>query len=667
MDFTFLLTAINAKYIHSNPAVYSLRACAGEELRRHVELTEYTINQPMHQILADIYARKPDAIGFSCYIWNWRLVQELLGEIPKLLPDTRIWLGGPEVSYDADVILRRYPRLSGIMVGEGEATFRELLAYYVNRPDCADAGFAAQESPGRSACGACEAGGTPAKIQSRETKVERLQSEKDLPEGVLPERNLQEEAEDLQKIPGLCLPAGYTPYRAPTDMDSIPFLYDDLTPFENRILYYETSRGCPYRCSYCLSSIERKVRLRDISIIEKELQFFLDNNVKQVKFIDRTFNCNHKHAMAIWEYLRKHDNGVTNFHFEISADILREEEIALLNSLRPGLAQLEIGVQSVNPETLKAVRRAMDVERLERAVAAIRRSNNVHLHLDLIAGLPYEDYESFGKSFDRVYGMKPQQLQLGFLKVLKGSEMWERAEEYGITYLERPPYEVMCTKWLSYEDVLRLKGIEEMVELYYNSCQFTHTLPFLEKAFPGPFAMYEALADFYRKKGYFTASPARGYRYHVLLDFAAEYDGGRLEAYRELLTYDIYLRENVKSRPDFAPDINDCKDKAKTFYQKEERERKYLPDYEGYDWKQLSKMTHLEPFTRPVWDIGKMTESYGGEDSGAAKQRAERQGNPGGNTAVCGFALFDYRRRNPLTCEAAAHIVNLQETEDDLP
>ena len=666
MDFTFLLAAINAKYIHSNPAIYSLRAYAGEELRRHVELAEYTINQPMHQILADIYVRKPDAIGFSCYIWNWRLVQELLGEIPKLLPDARIWLGGPEVSYDSDVILHRYPWLSGIMVGEGEATFRELLAYYVNRPDCAAAGFAVQGSPGKSICGACEAGRMPA--QSRGTKAEKSRPERGLPVDILPEEPasmLREsrESEDLQKIPGLCLPTGYTLSRPLMDMDSIPFLYDDLKPFENKILYYETSRGCPYRCSYCLSSIERKVRLRDMRVIEKELQFFLDNNVKQVKFIDRTFNCNHRHAMAIWEYLREHDNGVTNFHFEISADILREEEIALLNSLRPGLAQLEIGVQSVNPRALQAVQRVMDVERLEQVVAAIHRGNNVHLHLDLIAGLPYEDYESFGKSFDRVYQMRPEQLQLGFLKVLKGSEMWERAEEYGIRYLEQPPYEVLYTKWLSYEDVLRLKGIEEMVELYYNSCQFTHTLPFLEKAFPGPFAMYEALADFYREKKYFTASPARSYRYHVLLEFAAEYDGGRLEVYRELLTYDIYLRENVKSRPDFAPDINDYKDDIKMFFQKEERERKYLPDYAGYDWKQLSKMAHLEPFVWPVWDIGKMAESYGRADSKAAEQRAERMAeqrkNPDGKAAARSFVLFDYRRRNPLTYEAAVQPVNL--------
>lgn len=566
----FLLVAVNAKYIHSNPAVYSLRAYAGKELEKHIELAEYTINQQPEEILADIYKRRPDVIGFSCYIWNWNMVQELLGELPKVLADTEIWLGGPEVSYDADKILEQYPALAGVMVGEGEATFKELLEYYV-----------------------------------------------------------REKETTLSDIAGLHLRTGYTAPRALTDMSSIPFLYDDLTPFENRILYYETSRGCPYRCSYCLSSIDKAVRLRDISVVKKELQFFLDNRVKQVKFVDRTFNCNHDHAMSIWRYIYEHDNGVTNFHFEISADILKEDEIELLNSFRPGLAQLEIGVQSVNPETLKAIRRVMDVERLEKIVAAIHRGENIHQHLDLIAGLPYEDYNSFGVSFNRVYGMKPEQLQLGFLKVLKGSEMHERADEYGICYQSRPPYEVLYTKWLSYEEVLKLKQLEEMVELYYNSGQFTRTLPVLEKVFDSPFAMYERLAEFYEKKGYFVNSPARAYRYHVLLEFAGEYDAENLPVYRELLTYDMYLRENLKSRPDFAADLGGCKEEIRSFYRREEKEHRYLPDYEGYDWKQLSRMTHLEPFHR----------------------------------ILSGYVLFDYRRRNPLNYEAAVQTIQMSENE----
>ena len=599
----FLLAAINAKYIHSNPAIYSLRAYAGAELRQFIELAEYTINQSMQEILSDIYVRKPDIIGFSCYIWNWRLIQEMLCELPKLLPGVSLWLGGPEVTYDAEQILQRYPQLTGIMVGEGEATFRELLEYYAG-------------PAGEYACAA------EAVRQKEEVKTAR---------------------HCLQEIPGLCLPAGYTASREPVDLSTIPFLYHDLKPFENKILYYESGRGCPFSCCYCLSSVEKRVRLRDISVVKRELQFFLDNKVRQVKFVDRTFNCSHSHTMAVWQYILKHDNGVTNFHFEISADLLREEETALLNRFRPGLAQLEIGVQSVNPVTLQAIGRTMNLDKLEDAVAVIRSGGNVHQHLDLIAGLPYEDFESFRNSFNRVYGMHPDQLQLGFLKVLKGSKMWEQAAEYGICYMEQPPYEVLYTKWLTYEEILRLKRIEEMVEIYYNSAQFAHTISFLERAFPEPFSMYDALAAFYRKKG-FALNASRAMRYHILLSFVIEYDVKRLSVYRELLTYDMYLREKGKSRPEFAPDQLRYKEIIRNFYKKEERERCYLPDYEGYDWKQLMKMTHLEPFTWPVWDEAQMAAQYGGD------------GWDRGISAVSGgtpyYILFDYQRRNPLNYEA---------------
>ena len=574
----FLLTAINAKFIHSNPAIYSLRAWVGEKLQPYVELAEFTINESLESILEGIWKRQPEVIGFSCYIWNWKLIREILTELPKILPDTEIWLGGPEVTYDGPGLLAEFPQVTGIMVGEGEVTFREVLEQYLRET----------ETAGKS-------------VEER-----------------------------FGQIPGLCLASGYTAARDLTDLTTLPFLYENMEPFTNRIIYYETSRGCPYRCSYCLSSIDKKVRLRDISVVKRELQFFLDQNVKQVKFIDRTFNCDHKHAMEIWQYIYEHDNGVTNFHFEISADILREEEIALLNRFRPGLAQLEIGVQSTNPETIRAIHRAMDVERLEKIVAAIHRGQNIHQHLDLIAGLPYEDYESFGRSFDRVYGMQPEQLQLGFLKVLKGSDMHDNAEKYGIRYLEQPPYEVLYTNWISYGEIRRLKRIEEMVELYYNSGQFTHTLPVLEKAFPGPFAMYEVLADHYQEKGYFTNSPARAYRYQILLEFASLKDPKNREIYRELLTYDMYLRENLKSRPGFAAEITEeQKQDIRRFYQTEEQERRYLPAYAEYDWKQLSRMTHMEPFRYP--------EPH--------------------------YVLFDYQERNPLNYEAKVQVIG--KTEQD--
>lgn len=568
----YLLVAVNAKYIHSNPAVYSLRAYAGEKYGEHIELAEYTINQRTEDILADIYQRKPDAIGFSCYIWNIRMIRELLAELPKVLEHTELWLGGPEVSYDAPGMLIQFPHLKGIIVGEGEATFRELMAYYV------------------------------------------------------------EGDRSLSEIAGLYLPEGFTPMRPLLSMDELPFLYGDLEQFQNRIIYYESARGCPYSCSYCLSSIDKRVRLRSVELVQKELQFFLDKKVPQVKFVDRTFNCVHEHAMAIWKYISEHDNSVTNFHFEISADILRPEEIALLNQMRPGLVQLEIGVQSTNPDTISAIDRVMNVERLEQIVASIRRGKNIHQHLDLIAGLPGEDYNSFRNSFDRVYGMKPDQLQLGFLKVLKGSPMEERAGDYELVYTSQPPYEVLKTKWLSYEEVLRLKQVEEMVELYYNSNQFRYTLAVLEKDFPEPFAMFEQMAAYYREKGYFLNSPARAYRYQVLYDFALSVSPGRKELYRELLVFDLYLREKVKSRPEFAGETGeDEKEYQRAFYLQEEKEHRYLKGYEEYDHRQLAKMTHLEHFTYPVWD-------------------PEAAGK---GVRTSGSVLFDYRNRDALTYDAA--------------
>ena len=604
----FLLTAINAKYIHSNPAIYSLRAYAGEDLQSHIELAEYTINQRMQDILADIYNREPDCIGFSCYIWNWNMIRELLAELPKILPHTDIWLGGPEVSYDAPKVLTEFPWVRGIMVGEGEVTFKELLQWYVDREEArknethnnviymsdGTSDNASDVSSDTLSCDASEA------VTGVVLKM-------------------------LKQTRGLCLPSGFTPQRELTDMSALPFLYcdeDSLEPFENRIIYYESSRGCPYRCSYCLSSIDKRVRLRDIDIVKRELQFFLDRRVKQVKFVDRTFNCDHAHAMAIWQYLYEHDNSVTNFHFEISADILREEEIALLNRLRPGHVQLEIGVQSTNPETIKEINRTMDVDRLERIVGAIHEGHNIHLHLDLIAGLPCEDYDSFVNSFNRVYALKPEQLQLGFLKVLKGSPMEEKAQEYGIAYMGTPPYEVLYTKWLSYGDVLRLKKVEKMLEIYYNSNQFTYTIAFLEKVFSYPFALYDALADFYEEKGYLLRTPARVYRYEVLLEFACRVDGTHRDVYRELLTFDLYLRENAKSRPGFAKDLTEEKDMIRKIYQDRERNR----------------MTHPELFSYPVWDM----EGWR-EETPAARY----------------WVLFDYEKRNPLNAQAT--IVQLDE------
>lgn len=571
----FLLVALNAKYIHSNPALHSLCAYAGDKYQENIELAEYTINNEPGTILADLYKRQPDVVGFSCYIWNWNMISDIVREFHKLMPDVPIWLGGPEVSYDARDILEAKKEVAGIMIGEGEETFLHLLKYYLK-----EEGF---EKPGEIS-------------------------------GVVTREN--------EYIP-----------RPLLNMDTLPFLYSDLGTFENRIIYYESSRGCPFRCSYCLSSVDKTVRVRDFSLVKKELQFFLDNKVPQVKFVDRTFNCIHQHTLDVWQYILEHDNGVTNFHFEVEADILRDDEMELLSKMRPGLAQLEIGVQTTNPVTLKEIRRNMDIAKLKKTVSTILGYKTVHVHLDLIAGLPYEDYENFGKSFNEVYSMHPQQLQLGFLKVLKGSYMHEMATEYGIAYLDKPPYEVLYTNWLSFEEVVKLKRVEEMVEIYYNSNQFTHTLPVLEKEFESPFEMYEELAKFYEKKGYFVKTPSRMYRYDVLLQFIMTKVSQNKEAlYKELLVFDIYLRENVKSRPEFASFLANDKENIRTFYEKEVENSRYLQGYERFDAKQMARMTHLERFKYPVWNT---------EYEGIIKPLPEER-----------YVLFDYKERNPLTYEA---------------
>ena len=493
-----LLVACNAKYIHSNLAVYDLQAYASD-YADHIVLKEYTINQQKDDIMRDIYLEHPDVVCVSCYIWNLSFVKELMADLIKILPGADFWAGGPEVSYDAEKFLTENSEFKGVMVGEGEETFKELAGYYV-------------------------------------------------------EKNPQ----DLKDMTGICYRDGdqiiHNGWRQIMDLSSIPFIYKDLSEFKNRIIYYESSRGCPFSCSYCLSSIDKKLRFRDTETVKKELQFFIDNKVPQVKFVDRTFNCKHDHAMAIWKYINEHDNGVTNFHFEISADLLREEELQEMSTMRPGLIQLEIGVQSTNSDTIKAIHRTMDFEKLKGIVDRIHSFGNIHQHLDLIAGLPYEDYDSFRHSFNDVYALKPQQLQLGFLKVLKGSHMMEMCREYGIVYKTQEPYEVLSTKWLDYDHVLKLKTVENMVEVYYNSGQFQNTLEYLENFFQDAFSIYERLGSFYMEKGYGDVSHTRMRRYEILLEFLEDVPEISMDQVKDQMVYDLYLRENLKSRPGFARD-----------------------------------------------------------------------------------------------------------------
>lgn len=564
-----LLVAINAKYIHSNLAVYNLKACADRDLsylgadQPEVVLAEYTINHHAAELLDDIYLEQADVLCFSCYIWNIDHVKQLVRNLKKICPKVPIWLGGPEVSYETERVMAEIPEADGLMVGEGEYTFPKLLAF--------------------------------------------LQGKGELPDGIVMRAGEKPVSDALAASAENGLIS--TGYPKPLSMDDIPFVYQDMKEFENKIIYYESSRGCPFRCSYCLSSIDKHIRFRSWQLVEKELAFFLEHKVPQVKFVDRTFNCRKDHCMQIWQYIADHDNGVTNFHFEIAADLLTEEEIALIRTMRPGLIQLEIGVQSTNPATIEAIRRVMDLTVLKRVVAAVHEGKNVHQHLDLIAGLPYEDYETFGRSFDEVYAMKPSQLQLGFLKVLKGSFMYEDAKRHGILYQTEAPFEVLETPWLPHSDVIRLKSVENMVEIFYNSNQFEHTLAALMKEYDRPFRFFEAVGKAYAAHGMQKMKHARGALYEFLLEFAGE-------EYRELLTLDFYLRENAKKRPEWAAPQEGFKDLVRELIQK------HFPEEPV---KQILNRYHIETFAA--------------------------SGEPR-------VVLFDYEDRDPLTGNARTRTLN---------
>ena len=481
-----LLCAVNAKYIHSNLAVYSIRANAGE-YRDQIELGEYTINQYAEDILQDIYKKKPDLIAFSCYIWNIRHVRELVRELRKVLPNVPIWLGGPEASYDAKGLLENYPEVTGVLVGEGEESFYELCKYY-------------------------------------DGKLDSLAEVKGIA--------CRENGEIIVK-----------PFELVKDLSSLSFAYEDFQDFEHKIIYYESSRGCPFSCSYCLSSIDKSVRFRDLELVKKELQTFIDAKVVQVKFVDRTFNCKVSHAMAIWQYIHEHDNGVTNFHFEVAADLITEEELELFAKMRPGLIQLEIGVQSTNEETVCEIRRKMNFSKVAEMVTKVKTLGGIHQHLDLIAGLPNENYESFGNSFDDVFALRPEQLQLGFLKVLKGSYMYENRAAYGLVYRSEPPYEVLSTNWVSYDEMIRLKGIEQIVELYYNSHQYDRTLKEVLEGEDSAFRFFEDFADDYRERGYHLVNHSRKEKYYILKDFLDRRCPEKSEYYWSILKEEFNSRE----------------------------------------------------------------------------------------------------------------------------
>lgn len=643
----FLLCGINAKYIHSNLAIFSLKVYADRKKIPGAEiiLKEYTINNYVEDILQDLYEEKADVVIFSCYIWNISFVRELAAELKKVSPDVKIWAGGPEVSYAANKFLMENPAFDLIMQGEGEEVFSELIRLTVEEK-CRIKDVYKQSESEKVLSGIVE------KRYSIEGK-QAVKEEKDIEDkhfagedNVYPTNYI--DMSKLQKLQGIAVwdfsgeaalgnaesnignktKIINTGFATLMNMDTIPFVYEDFHLFEHKILYYETSRGCPFCCSYCLSSVDKTVRFRSLPIVKKELDAFLEAKVPQVKFVDRTFNCNRQRAIDIWSYLVEHDNGITNFHFEISSDLLGEEELELFAKMRPGLIQLEIGVQSTNGETVDAIHRHMDLDKLFHYVDRVHELGNIHQHLDLIAGLPYENYERFGCSFDDLYAHEPDQLQLGFLKVLKGTMMEEEVKKYSILYRNQPPYEVLGTKWLSYDEIILLKGVEELVELYYNSGQYTLTLKYAVPFFESPFRFYEMFSAWYRGKSYHKLNHNRLEKYNILREFLREHiDENEWDTLDEIMLYDMYLRENVKGRPAWAKDTAQYKKEWKALY-REQGEKLFPEDVQAgiYDSKRAANQSHIEVFEINIKKF---------EQSGQVEKKQV-------------FCLFDYSRRNPL-------------------
>jgi radical SAM superfamily enzyme YgiQ (UPF0313 family) len=536
-----LLIGINAKFIHSNLAIRYIQAF-GEKKGLSIEYSEYTINQSSDYILDEIIKQEPNLIGFSCYLWNIEMIIKMVQMIRLIRPNMRIVLGGPEVSYNPVTWMTQYPEIDYIISGEGEIPMVHLLTCL----------------------------------------------EKDCKDGWIKVGSLTYRSQGLIK---------QNPQEVPMSMAEVPFAYKkDLLGLEHRIIYYETSRGCPFNCEYCLSSIEKGVRFRPLHMVFEELQFFLNQGVRQVKFVDRTFNAKKSHSMAIWTYLRDHDNGITNFHFEITADLLDEEDILFLKTVRTGLFQFEIGVQSTNHETIVDINRQTDFEVLRERVLALKANGNIHLHLDLIAGLPKETYEAFGKSFNDVMAIRPEQLQLGFLKVLKGSKIDEQQEAYGIVSRKHPPYEVLETREMRYEDLRKLKDIEVLLEYYYNSGQFSNSIAYLMDLFDHPFALFENLRDYWDVEGLHHVKHHKIKFYDLLYEFGQQESKVCQDTLAQWLMHDLCLQEKPKKWPEFVNVKEGLQPEVKNFYQSHFPMDSLFKAYEGYNIKQIIRMSHVERY-----------------------------------------------------------------------
>ncbi len=493
-----LLTTLNSQYVHSNLAIrYMYTVIANEDCE--TELREFSINNDLNYIYNEIVRADYDLVCFSCYLWNIEETSVLCSDLKKAKPDMKILIGGPETSFDSADFMTENDWCDYLISGEGEYPFFRLVQLLTGKRQAYD----------------------------------------------------MTEEDELSTIPGLSYRAGNLIYVNeqidPLDFNSIPFPYSVLEPEQDKVVYYESSRGCPFRCSYCMSSIDKTVRALDASRVESELKYFLFKNLTQVKFIDRTFNYDRERAYKIINYIIQNDNGVTNFHFELCGDLLDDRTLELLGKARKGLFQLEIGIQSTNPETLRAVNRAENVYPVLYNTGRLAELGNCHTHVDLIAGLPYETMETFERGFDKVYALKADAFQMGFLKVLKGTEIHRRASEFGIVYRDHTPYEVVSTKWISAEEMVHLKEMDRMLDTYYNRKGFSHTLDYLTSEMT-PFKLFSRLAAFYYERGYQNRDRRKDDQYRIMLEFSKvlSEDGTVADCDKEVLkTLDLDARETM--------------------------------------------------------------------------------------------------------------------------
>ncbi|WMJ79216.1 B12-binding domain-containing radical SAM protein [Clostridium sp. MB40-C1] len=501
------LVGINAKFIHSNLAVRYLKAYT-EDLEYQCSIREFSINDRVERVVEELIKEESDVIAFSCYIWNIEFIKAVANIIKVINKDIEIIYGGPEVSFNGKDFLENNPG-EYLIEGEGEKTFRELILYKLEL----------KKDPNRE-----------------EDSYLRLL---------------------LKNIKGLYYKERNKVYyggiRSNMDINDVVFSYTKEEELNNKIVYYEASRGCPFGCKYCLSSVDRKVRFRDIEKIKSELKFLIDKKVRLIKFVDRTFNCKESFAMDIWKFIIE-QNTETKFHFEISADLLTEDEINLLSKAPKGRIQFEVGVQTTNNEILKNIDRHVNFSKIKEKVEEVKKLKNISQHLDLIAGLPGEDFQSFKNSFNNVYTMEPEEIQLGFLKILKGSPMSKEASKWGMKYSPYPPYEILKTNKISYLELIELKKVEAVVDKYYNSGKFNTILKYFISKFNTPFDFYYSLGMFFQEKGYFDRNISASDYYNVFLKFNCEKLKENNFILREIIKYDYLMFNKKRGIPNFLKD-----------------------------------------------------------------------------------------------------------------